>query len=61
MRTVFLDVGPLAHLAGNGSLQGHSLLDSEGLVDEPGMGIVVLGDTIEKIAPSGELQEEYGG
>jgi len=60
MRTVFLDVGPLAHLAGNGSLQGHSLLDSEGLVDEPGMGIVVLGDTIEKIAPSGELQEEYG-
>ena len=60
MRTVFLDVGPLAHLAGNGSLQGHSLLDSEKLIDAPGMGIVVVGDTIEKIAPSEELQEEYG-
>ena len=60
MRTVFLDVGPLAHLAGNGSLQGHFLLDSETLIDAPGMGIVVVGDTIEKIAPSEELQEEYG-
>jgi len=60
MRTVFLDVGPLAHLAGNGPLQGHSLLDSETLIDAPGMGIVVVGDTIEKIAPSAELQEEYG-
>jgi len=60
MRTVFLDVGPLAHLAGNGSLQGHSLLDSESLIAASGMGIVVMGDTIEKISPSEELQEEYG-
>ena len=60
MRTVYLDVGPLAHLAGNGSLQGHSLLESENLIAAPGMGIVVLDDTIAKIAPSEELQEEYG-
>ena len=60
MRTVFLDVGPLAHLAGNGSLQGHSILDSNELIAAPGMGIVVMNDTIEKIAPSAELQDEYG-
>ena len=60
MRTVFLDVGPLAHLAGNGSLQGHSILDSNELIAAPGMGIVVMDDTIEKIAPSAELQDEYG-
>ena len=60
MRTVFLDVGPMAHLSGEGPLQGHSLFDSDGLIDEPGMGIVVLGDTIEKIASSAELQDEYG-
>ena len=60
MRTVFLDVGPLAHLAGNGSLQGHSILDSSELIAAPGMGIVVMDDTIEKIAPSAELQDEYG-
>ena len=60
MRTVFLDVGPMAHLSGKGPLQGHSLFDSDGLIDAPGMGIVVLGDTIEKIASSAELQDEYG-
>lgn len=60
MRTVFLDVGPLAHLAGNGSLQGHSILDSNELIAAPGMGIVVMDDTIEKIAPSAEIQDEYG-
>jgi len=60
MRTVFLDVGPLAHLSGSGPLKGHSLSQSEALIAESGMGIVVLGDTIEKIAPSEELQEEYG-
>ena len=60
MRTVYLDVGPLAHLAGDGPLKGHSLFDSETLIEAPGMGIVVLGDTIEKISPTAELQEEYG-
>ena len=60
MRSVFLDVGPLAHLSGEGPLRGHSLFDSDGLIDAPGMGIVVLGDTIEKIASSAELQDEYG-
>ena len=60
MRTVFLDVGPMAHLSGKGPLQGHSLFDSDGLIDAPGLGIVVLGDTIEKIASSAELEEEYG-
>ena len=60
MRTVYLDVGPLAHLAGDGPLKGHSLFDSETLIEAPGMGIVVLGDTIERISPSAELQEEYG-
>jgi len=60
MRTVYLDVGPLAHLAGDGPLKGHSLFDSETLIEAPGMGIVVLGDTIERISPSAELQDEYG-
>ena len=60
MRTVYLDVGPLAHLTGDGPLKGHSLFDSETLIEAPGMGIVVLGDTIEKISPTAELQEEYG-
>lgn len=60
MRTVYLDVGALAHLAGDGPLHGHSLLDSDSLIEAPGMGIVVLGDTIERISPSAELQEEYG-
>jgi len=60
MRTVYLDVGPLAHLTGDGPLKGHSLFDSETLIEAPGMGIVVLGDTIERISPSAELQDEYG-
>jgi len=60
MRTVFLDVGPLAHLAGSGPVKGHTLFDVESFIDAPGGGIVVVGDTIEKIAPSSELQDEYG-
>jgi len=60
MRTVYLDVGPMAHLAGKGSLNGHSLLDVESLVSAPGKGIVVVGNTIETIADSDELMEEYG-
>ncbi|MDE0869515.1 MAG: hypothetical protein OSA21_04310 [Candidatus Poseidoniaceae archaeon] len=60
MRTVYLDVGPMAHLAGNGTLKGHSLSNPDELIYGPGMGIIVLDDTIEKIAPSAELQEEFG-
>ena len=61
MRTVFLDIGPLAHLSGKGSLKGYSLLDSDELVSAPGRGIVVMDNTIETIASSEELQDEYGG
>ena len=61
MRTVFLDIGPLAHLSGKGSLKGYSLLDSDTLVSAPGRGIVVMDNTIEKIASSEELEDEYGG
>tara|TARA_B110000444_G_scaffold244319_1_gene263660 strand:+ start:13105 stop:14373 length:1269 start_codon:yes stop_codon:yes gene_type:complete len=60
MRTVYLDAGPIAHLSGEGPLQGQQMLDSSKLVMPPGMGIVVERDTIVSISPSEELKSEYG-
>ncbi len=60
MRTVYLDAGPIAHLSGEGPLQGQQMLDSSKLVMPPGMGIVVERDTIASISPSEELKSEYG-
>lgn len=60
MRTVYLDAGPIAHLSGEGPLQGQNMLDSSKLVMPPGMGIVVERDTIVSISSSEELKSEYG-
>ena len=60
MRTVLLDLGPLAHLAGEGALVGTSMSDSDSLVSSAGKGIVVVNGVIESIQESSALEEEYG-
>jgi imidazolonepropionase len=60
MRTVLLDLGPLAHLAGEGALVGPSMSDAESLVSSAGTGIVVVDGVIESIQESSTLEEEYG-
>ena len=60
MRTVLLDLGPLAHLAGVGALVGTSMSDSDSLVSTAGKGIVVVNGVIESIQESSALEEEYG-
>ena len=60
MRTVLLDLGPLAHLAGVGALVGTSMSDSDSLVSSAGKGIVVVNGVIESIQESFALEEEYG-
>ena len=60
MRTVLLDLGPLAHLAGEGALIGADMSDSESLTSPAGKGIVVIDGVIESIRESAVLEEEYG-
>jgi imidazolonepropionase len=60
MRTVLLDLGPLAHLAGEGALVGPSMSDAESLVSSAGTGIVVVDGIVESIQESSTLEEEYG-
>ena len=60
MRTVLLDIGPMAHLGGKGSLSGTSATDYELLTSPAGKGIVVNDGVIEKIEESSELRSEYG-
>ena len=60
MRTVLLDLGPLAHLAGVGALVGTSMSESDSLVSSAGKGIVVVNGVIESIQESSALEEEYG-
>jgi imidazolonepropionase len=60
MRTVLLDLGPLAHLAGEGALVGPSMSDTESLVSSAGTGIVVVDGIVESIQESSTLEEEYG-
>ena len=59
MRTILLDVGPLAHLSGDGAISGESLTNEETLIAHE-KGIVVEGNEIIKIGNSSELLEEYG-
>ena len=61
MRTVLLDLGPLAHLSGDGPLIGADMSDYDLLTSPAGKGIVVKNGTIESIGESRELIEEYGG
>ena len=60
MRTVLLDLGPLAHLAGVGALVGSSMSCSDSLVSSAGKGIVVFDGVIESIQESSAREEEYG-
>ena len=60
MRTVLLDLGPLAHLGGKGALAGTDLLDYEQLTSPAGMAIVVNNGLITNIAESKEIEDEYG-
>ena len=60
MRTVLLDLGPLAHLAGEGALTGADMSDYESLTSPAGKGIVVIDGVIESIRESAVLEEEYG-
>ena len=59
MRTVLVDIGPLVHLAGEGSLSGLNLTDEESLI-ALGKGIVVEGNQIVEVRNSEELVDEYG-
>jgi imidazolonepropionase len=61
MRTVLLDLGPLAHLSGDGPLCGSDMTNYELLTMPAGKGIVVIDGVIESIEESSELMEEYGG
>ncbi|MCS5642494.1 MAG: hypothetical protein NZ807_04430 [Dehalococcoidia bacterium] len=60
MRTVLLNCGPIAHLdsGDDGPLLGSMVNEVEYLVSEDS-GIVIMGDEIESIAESSELESEY--
>ena len=60
MRTILLDLGPMAHLSGNGSLKGADISDSELLTSPAGKGIVIEDGIIVKIDDSKSLEDEYG-
>ena len=60
MRTVFVDVGPLAHLSGKGSVAGDVSDKVEEFVRPAGSGLVVNAGQIERIAETEELVEEFG-
>ena len=60
MRTVYVDVGPLAHLSGDGPVAGDVSADVSDYVNPTGSGIVVIDGMIERIATSEELLDEYG-
>jgi|ETNmetMinimDraft_4_1059912.scaffolds.fasta_scaffold15363_2 imidazolonepropionase len=59
MRTILVDIGPLAHLSGDGPLSGLALTDEESLISH-GKGIVIERNVITKIGNSEEVIEEYG-
>ena len=60
MRTLLANAGPIAHLAGEGSLIGDDFADTEKLVTPAGMAILVEGDKIGKIVNSQEALDEFG-
>ena len=59
MRTVILDIGPMAHLQGEGPLTGEAMVD-ESLISSAGKGIIIESGVITKISESLELEEEFG-
>lgn len=62
MRRLFVNAGPLAHLSEGVEgepLVGHEMMDYEQLISPLGLGILLNGETIEKIADSDSLLEEY--
>ena len=60
MRTVLLDVGPMAHLSGKGSLLGLEMCNYDVLTSAAGKGIVINDNIIERIEESAALKEEFG-
>lgn len=61
MRTILLDLGPLAHLEGEGSLKGIEINEHELLTSPAGNGIVIEDGIITRIDESKVLEDEYGG
>jgi imidazolonepropionase len=59
MRTILVDIGPLAHLSGDGPLSGNNMLDEKSLIAY-GKGIVIESNKITRIDNSEVLIEEYG-
>ena len=59
MRTILVDVGPIAHISGIGPVSGKDLLDEERLITK-GKGIIIEGNQIVEIRDSSELIDEYG-
>ncbi|MDG1546183.1 MAG: imidazolonepropionase [Candidatus Poseidoniaceae archaeon] len=60
MRTILLDLGPMAHLSGKGSLKGRGISDIDALTSPAGNGIVVENGIITRIDDSKVLEEEFG-
>ena len=58
MRRVLINAGPIVHVSGEGPLLGKEISE-ESSIYEPGMGIVIDGYRIAKIATSEEISEEY--
>ncbi len=62
MPTLFLDLGPLAHLSsGEGPLTGQQMLDDESLVESAGRGMLISEGIIQRISDSEEMRDEYIG
>jgi len=60
MRTVLLNCGPIAHLdSGEGGALLGSMVDEVEFMVSENSGIVIVGDKIERIAESSELESEY--
>jgi len=60
MRTILLDLGPMAHLSGKGSLKGSDISDIDLLTRSAGAGIVVENGIITRIDESKVIEEEFG-
>lgn len=59
MRTVLVDIGPMAHMSGRGPLTATDIL-GEQLIEQPGSGMVIVDGVIERISTTEELISEYG-
>ena len=59
MRTILVDVGPIAHISGSGPLSGNSMIDENSLITHE-KGIIIEDNQIMDIRDSNELVDEYG-